>query len=93
MTNLFISYDLDKPGQNYAAVHKAIKSLGKWMHLQDSFFYVHTGHTQESAAAAVWAVMDRNDKLCVVRAYGASIPNATPEQINAINGVWNAQAA
>jgi hypothetical protein len=43
--NLFIAYDLDKPGQNYDGVHARIKSLGRWYHAQQSLFYVHTALT------------------------------------------------
>ena len=28
--NIFVAYDLDKPGQNYDAIHAKIKSLGPW---------------------------------------------------------------
>lgn len=90
MTNLFIAYDLMTPGKNYAAVHAAIKSIGTWQQLQFSLFYVHFGYTQEQASAIVWRAMGRNDRLTVINAYGASIPNATSAEVNAINQVWNA---
>jgi hypothetical protein len=89
MTNLFIAYDLMTPGKDYTAVHKAIKSLGNWQQLQFSLFYVHTHLSQQKASAIVWQSMDANDRLCVINAYGASIPNATPAVVNAIDGVWN----
>jgi hypothetical protein len=92
MTNLFISYDLMTPGKDYSRVHNAIKSLGTWEQLQFSLFYVHSPHTKEQAAGIVWAVMDSNDRLCVVDANGASVPNATPAQISAIAGIWNTPA-
>jgi len=56
--NLFIAYDLDKPGQNYEAVHERIKSLGRWYWAQKSFFCVHTAFTPEKAHRHVFAVMD-----------------------------------
>lgn len=92
MTNLFISYDLMTPGKDYTAVQKAIKSLGPWEQLQYSLFYVHTAHTKEQAASIVWAAMDATDRLCVVDANGATVPNATPAQVAAINGLWNVPA-
>ncbi|MCA6105648.1 hypothetical protein [Bradyrhizobium cenepequi] len=86
--NLFISYDLDKPGQSYDAVHERIKSLGRWYHAQQSLFYVHTEFTPEQAHRHVFAVMDRNDRLIVVDATGAWMYPAPPSDVEAINRVW-----
>jgi hypothetical protein len=86
--NLFIAYDLDKPGQNYDAVHARIKSLGRWYHAQQSLFYVHTELTPKQAHEAVFAVMDSNDKLIVVDSTGAWMYPAPPVDVEAINRVW-----
>jgi hypothetical protein len=86
--NLFISYDVDKPGQNYEAVHERIKSLGRWYHAQQSLFYVHTALTAQQAHEAVFAVMDRNDRLIVVDSTGAWMYPAPPIDVEAINRVW-----
>ena len=66
--NLFISYDLHNPGQNYAAVEEAIKRLGSWAKPNLSYWFVDSAYTPEKAAEIVWAVMDANDKLIVVDA-------------------------
>lgn len=63
--NLFISYDLNSPGQNYNVVADAIKSLGNWAKVQKSFWYVNSNLTAQQAVSKVWAVMDRNDSLIV----------------------------
>lgn len=86
--NLFIAYDLDKPGQNYDAVHDRIKSLGRWYHAQQSLFYVHTAMSPKEAHEFVFSVMDMNDKLTVVDATGAWVYPAPPDDIDAINRVW-----
>jgi hypothetical protein len=86
--NLFIAYDLDKPGQNYDGVHERIKSLGRWYHAQQSLFYVHTALSAQEAHAAVWAVMDSNDRLMVVDATSAVMIPALPDHVAAINKVW-----
>jgi hypothetical protein len=88
MANLFVSYDLDQPDQNYVAVHNAIKSLGRWYHAQQSLFYVHTALTAQEAHAVVFAAMDANDKLMVVDATGAVMFPAPPVDVEAINRVW-----
>jgi len=86
--NLFVAYDLDKPGQNYDAVHDRIKSLGRWYHAQQSLFYVHTNLSPEEAHKAIFAVMDANDRLMVVEANGAWMYPAPPADVEAINRVW-----
>ena len=40
MNNLFISYDLKNPGQNYDRVITAIKGLGSWAKVQYSLWFV-----------------------------------------------------
>jgi len=68
MNNLFISYDLNSPGQNYNVVIDAIKALGTWSKVQKSFWYVKSSLSATDAVARVWAVMDKNDSLIVVDA-------------------------
>lgn len=64
--NLFISYDLNAPGQNYERVIAAIKSTGNWAKAQKSFWYVSSELTAEQVLARVWAVMDPTDSLIVI---------------------------
>lgn len=64
--NLFISYDLYNPGQDYEKVAEAIKSLGNWAKVQKSFWYVNSTYAASQAVDAVWAKMDINDSLLVV---------------------------
>lgn len=63
--NLLITYDLDKPGQNYDAVRNRIETLGKWLHVQRSVYYLHTTLTAQEAHSAIWSAMDINDRLIV----------------------------
>jgi hypothetical protein len=86
--NLFIAYDLDKPGQNYEGVHERIKSLGRWCQAQQSLFYVHTHLTAEEAHRHVFSAMDSNDKLMAVDATGGWMYPAPPADVEAINRVW-----
>lgn len=64
--NLFISYDLNSPGQDYEKVIEKIKSLGSWAKVQKSLWFVSSILTAEQAAKSVWQVMDRNDSVIVV---------------------------
>ncbi len=90
--NLLITYDLDKPVRNYEAVIEKIKSLGRWLHPQQSVFYVHTGLSPKEAHDVVASVMDKGDKLIVADLKYIMITPAAQSDIDAINAVWNAAA-
>lgn len=66
MNNLFISYDLKNPGQNYERVITAIKGLGSWAKVQYSLWYVSTSYTAKQAADIVRRAQDTNDTLIVI---------------------------
>ncbi|MEX1199689.1 MAG: hypothetical protein WEB02_02765 [Methylophaga sp.] len=66
VNNLFVSYDLNSPGQDYSKVFEAIKSLGYWAKVHKSFWYVNSTLNAEQAAKKVWASMDSNDSLIIV---------------------------
>lgn len=66
--NLFISYDLIQPGQNYETVIAEIKKLGSWAKVHYSLWYVNSLLSVSDASKQVLAVMDRNDKLIVIDA-------------------------
>lgn len=90
--NLLVTYDLDKPGQNYEAIHEKIKSLGRWYHPQQSVFYLHTGLTAQLAHDAIGAVMDANDRLIVADVKSMVIAPAPDADVAAINEIWFAAA-
>lgn len=64
--NLFVSYDLRSPGQNYHKIIEAIKSLGAWAKVQDSLWYVSSQSNAETAAKHIRLAMDANDSLIVI---------------------------
>jgi hypothetical protein len=68
MNNLFISYDLNSPGQDYAKIHDAIKSLGNWAKVQKSFWYLKSQYSEAQVKDKLWAIMDQNDSLIVINA-------------------------
>jgi hypothetical protein len=90
--NLLITYDLDKPGQNYDAVRSRIESLGKWQPIQRSVYYLHTALSAQEAHSAIWSAMDVNDRIVVANVTHMVMTPATAAELNAINAVWN-QAA
>lgn len=64
--NLFLSYDLRDPGQDYENVIKVIKAQGSWAKIHQSYWYINSNFTAEQVATKVWSVMDDNDSLMVV---------------------------
>ena len=86
--NLFIAYDLMRPGQNYEAVRDKIKDLGQWHQFQLSLFYVHTSHSPQETYALVAAVMDTNDRLAVIDPSGGIVSTWERPPIDAINAIW-----
>lgn len=66
--NLLISYDLSPLDKDYFNVAEAIKSLGGWARVHQSFWYVTSEHSAIDAAKMVWEVMTPKDSLCVVDA-------------------------
>lgn len=95
MNNLFISYDLKNPGQNYDRVIAEIKTLGLWAKVQYSLWYVSSTYSAKQAAEIVRRAQDANDTLIVIDAtandavwYGIDQKVATFMQQH-----WNQQAA
>lgn len=68
MANLFISYDLNSPGQDYTAIIEEIKSLGSWAKVQKSLWYVQSTLTATQAKDRLTPHIDTNDSLIVVDA-------------------------
>jgi hypothetical protein len=64
--NLIVSYDLNRPGQDYQTLFSAIRSLGGAIKVQKSVWYVDTNYDEKQARDHLIRVMDRNDSLIVV---------------------------
>ena len=71
MSNYFVSYDLIAPNKNYDAVIGAIKSFGKWAHVQKSLWYISTNHDAKHIAEYIRTLMDADDTLIVIKAEDA----------------------
>lgn len=86
LNNLFISYDLMSPGQNYDKIIEAIKYLGSWAKIHQSYWYVKSSYSAKEAADYISQYMDRNDKLLVLNsstndAYWYNLPQNVSEHI------------
>lgn len=63
---LLITYDLKKPGQNYDAIEKVLKSAPTWWHYLDSTWIIQTSESVDVWSDKLRAVMDQNDYVLVV---------------------------
>ena len=61
-----ISYDLNKPGQNYADLYEAIKSAGVWWHYLDSTWLLDTWLTAAQVSDKLRPCIDDNDNILVI---------------------------
>ena len=68
MSLYVISYDLNRPGQDYSKLHEKIKSCGTWWHCIDSTWMVMSSMTGIDIANRLWPEMDSNDKPIVIPA-------------------------
>jgi hypothetical protein len=69
---VLISYDLNKPGQDYDDLIEKIKSLGTWWHNLDSTWIVKTSQPAKTVRDTLKPLLDENDELLVVDITGTS---------------------
>jgi len=62
-----ITYDLNKPGQNYNELYEAIKKIGDWIHPLDSNWLVETDITARQISNRLKEKIDKNDSLLVIK--------------------------
>ncbi|MCP4538940.1 MAG: hypothetical protein GY832_17535 [Chloroflexi bacterium] len=89
--NLHISYNPNAPGQDYGEVIEAIKSLGNWAKVHESFWYVDSTKTAIEACDIVWAACDANDTVYVIDVTNsdAAWNNISDEAVKQIMAQWN----
>jgi hypothetical protein len=62
-----VSYDLNKAGQNYAALHKELENSTNWWHHLDSTWLIYTTEDASRLADRLRKHIDKNDSLLVIR--------------------------
>lgn len=77
---LAITYDLNKPGQDYDLVHSAIKKLGDWRHPLESYWVVDTSVTLHRAYEMVKSVCDDSTHLFVARIHSGEYQGWLPKE-------------
>lgn len=61
-----VTYDLNKPRQNYPELFEALKSKRVWWHHLDSTWIVKSNEDIETFTDRIQKEMDNNDSLLVV---------------------------
>lgn len=65
-----ITYDLHRPGQDYARLFEALKSYGTYYHYMDSAWLVSTTSSAKQVRDHLKKHIDGNDTLFVARLTG-----------------------
>lgn len=72
MATYLISYDLNAPGRDYAAVTEYLKSMPKWWHRLDSTWLVVTDLSATALRDRLKSITDQSDEILVIRVDGSS---------------------
>lgn len=67
MENYLISYDLSKPGTEYAQLIERLKDFSNWCHLHKSVWLISTAYSTEEIYDKLGVYIDKNDKLFVAK--------------------------
>ncbi|WBP93195.1 hypothetical protein O6072_18460 [Mycolicibacterium neoaurum] len=70
MSAILITYDLNKPGQDYDRLYEKIKGLGDWWHYLDSTWIVITYISIADVRDQLLQVMDSSDNLLILNISG-----------------------
>lgn len=65
-----VTYDLNKPGQNYNDLYEAIKTFTSWCHCLDSTWIILSELTSEQIRNHISPYIDSNDSLLIVELSG-----------------------
>lgn len=76
-----ITYDLNKPGQEYPKLYDTIKAMGSWWHHLDSTWLIDTTLTASEIRDRTRAVIDAGDYVLVVE-FGSVWASFLPNRAN-----------
>ena len=70
MASYIITYDLNRAGQNYEALEKAIKSYGTWAKIATTTFVIRSDNNSSGIRDHLKGQIDANDELFVGKLAG-----------------------
>ena len=65
-----VTYDLNRPGQNYSELFEAINGIGSWWHCVDSTWIVKSNLSAVQVRDRLSSRIDANDRLLVAALSG-----------------------
>lgn len=74
-----ISYELQKPGQNYDVLYETIESAQSWCHPMTSHWFIRTEQSVQTWYEKLRKVMDQNDFIFVVDITGQARQGWLPQ--------------
>ena len=66
MRVLLVTYDLNKPGQNYDGLYDLLKSANSWWHHLDSTWILYTRLSPEIWSQKIRSVIDSGDHFLII---------------------------
>lgn len=79
MSLILITYDLNRPGQDYKDLHETIKALGTWWHFLDSTWIVKCYLAPSQVWEKLSTVTDANDSFLILDVTADSRAGWLPE--------------
>ena len=76
-----ITYDLNKPGQNYTDLYDTIKSAPGYCHAMDSVWFISTSESVQEWSDRLLSKIDQNDHIFVVDITGQSCQGWMPKRV------------
>lgn len=61
-----VSYDLNKPGQEYTALYDELKKSKSWWHHLDSTWLIYTSETAQQLFDRLHQHIDSNDYILII---------------------------
>lgn len=82
MKTYSVSYDLSKPGQNYAGLIETIKSFDDWAHVLQSTWLVRSSLPASTVRDRLSVNLDLNDKLLVIEVRSSWASHGLSDRLN-----------
>lgn len=82
MNTFIITYDLNKPGQDYTDLIDAIKSYSAWCNIAKSVWCIITNDTAETTRNFLKKFLDQNDILFVSKVSAPAAWHGEPKEVS-----------
>lgn len=80
-----VSYDLNRPGQNYEGLYEELKRSASWWHFLDSTWLIATSESSEQLWSRIAPHVDKTDSVLVIKVVNKSAGWLPQEAWNWIN--------